>query len=172
MATTNVMKESGAYEFNSINPASPEIRRGFFGGRNIQQNVAAFPTDSLVAPSLEFQFRMPAAYAGGGLTTLIHHGNGEVLTGNVYWGLSFQVVVASSTDMSAAAVFGTETVSAVTVHTSRRGFKATALVVTHANAGSPAAGDLVRCRLRRISTNVLDTHNGEAFLYNISINET
>ncbi len=124
----------------------------------------AFNKADNVSPEAIYDFICPTTVTGTTGFTVVWQMYTElpIVAGNVYWGLSVQRVQAQTTSNQINTdSWGTETLSAITVAgTSGQHTKCT-LAVTNANMGgggaSPVAGDIVRVRIRRLNTNVLDT---------------
>jgi hypothetical protein len=80
--------------------------------------------------------------------------------------------LASGTDNLTQTGAGTEATADVTADATSGELILTNVAVTTANADSPAAGDLVLVRIRRIGSHANDTHTGVPLLLGVSVRDT
>jgi hypothetical protein len=86
-------------------------------------------------------------------------------------GVSMALITSGTTDYNAI-TWGTETATSLTAPSTATIVTMTASAVTKANMGTPAAGNLVAVRIRRLPNNASDTHPGRVLLLGLSIQDT
>ena len=118
-----------------------------------------------------FRGVMPSHYAGGGLTLDLFWMAASATSGDVKWDAAYEENDTNNNDLDSDA-FGTASTATTTTNgTSGKVTKST-ITISHANCGSPAAGDPFRLRVRRIAADGGDTMTGDAQLLSIHAKET
>jgi hypothetical protein len=148
-----------------------------------KRDAIVFPygaSPSLATPransEMVWELVLPATYASTtGLTFNIPFGcrspnNG----GNVVIGVSAESMAADTAGQSYNVdAFGTEVTATVAVPTTNMdGVKYTTIALPKANFGTPAAGILIRIKVRRVLTNAADTANHDLLIFPIEVRET
>jgi hypothetical protein len=149
------------------NPTPGRIEDAYYldtSNNLVKHKRAAFPISSSVAsPELVWEFVLPTTYGGatGFTCVFFYHAEIPVIAGNVVWELAAQRVrSANASDLVNADSWGTPATTTDTVPSVVAELKKVSLALVKANVGganTPAAGDLVRFRLRRLNTNASDT---------------
>lgn len=126
--------------------------------------------DSGTAESVCFTGVMPSHYAGGGITVDLTWMATSATSGDVVWGASYEENDPNNVDLDADS-FGTETTGTGTANGTSGKTTKTSLNISHANCGSPAAGDAFRLKIRRVAADGSDTMTGDAELLAVHVKE-
>lgn len=126
--------------------------------------------DAGTIETLFFTGVLPSNYAGGGVNVDITWLATSATSGDVVWGASWEQDGANTTDFDSDN-FGTETTGTGTANGTNGKTTLTTLAISHANMGSPAAGDAFRLRIRRVATDGGDTMTGDAELDTVGVRE-
>ena len=127
--------------------------------------------DAAAAESTFFTGVVPSHYAGGGFTFDLHWVAATATGGDVVWSVAWEEMDANNNDLDSDA-FGTASTATDTANGTSGKVTRTTVTVSHANAGSPAAGDAFRVRVRRDALDVADTMAGDASLVGVHLKET
>lgn len=127
--------------------------------------------DAATAESAYFTGVVPSHYAGGGFTFDLHWVAATATSGDVVWSVAWEEMDANNNDLDADA-FGTASTATGTANGTSGKVTKTTVTVSHANAGSPAAGDAFRVRVRRDAADGADTMSGDASLLCVHVRET
>lgn len=162
MATGNSLAEflGGYGEPPSSNYATFDVRNG--------RPVADY--DAGTIETLHFTGVVPSQYAGGGVTVELTWMATSATSGDVVWGVSWEELDANNNDLDSD-TFGAETTGAGTANGTSGKTTKTSLNISHANMGSPAAGDAFRLKVRRVATDGGDTATGDAELLTVHVKE-
>lgn len=127
--------------------------------------------DDTTPESVEFEWGLPSNYAGGGVTVDVYTMATSATSGDFMLGLSAERGNEANNDADLAA-FGTESTATGTANATSGKKTKTTLVISHANLGSPAAGDPMRFKLRRVADDVADTMVGDLEFIEMHVKET
>jgi hypothetical protein len=114
---------------------------------------------------------LPSNYGGGGLTADILWLESTATSGDVVLGVAVEKDAAGGQNFDSDN-FGTESTTTGTTNGTSGIPTKTTVTVTHANMGSPSAGDQVRVRVRRVGSNGSDTMTGDLELSSVHGKET
>lgn len=118
-----------------------------------------------------FEDNLPSTYGGGGVTIDTYWMASTATSGDIKVGAAYEENDPNNVDLDADS-FGTESTATGTANaTCGKVWKVT-LTITHANMGSPAAGDPFRLRIKRVASDGADTMSGDAELHNVHVKET
>ena len=121
--------------------------------------VLAF--DASTQEGAVFRGVLPSQYAGGGLTLDLFWISASATSGDVKWDAAWEENDTNNNDLDSDA-FGTASTQTTTTNgTSGKVAKST-ITISHANMGSPNAGDPFRLRVRRIAADAADTMAGDS----------
>lgn len=127
--------------------------------------------DAAAEETISFNGVLPSAYAGGGLTIDLFWGSTSATSGDVVWGAAYEEMDAGNNDLDADA-FGAESTGTGTANGTSGKLTKTTITITHANMGSPAAGDPFRLKIARKAADAADTMAGDAELFAVHCKET
>jgi hypothetical protein len=136
-----------------------------------RNSVLVLDFDAASIEAAVFQGELPSNYAGGGATIDLYWMATSATSGDVKWGAAYEENDAGNNDLDADA-FGTESTATGTANGTSGKVTKTTLTITHANLGSPAAGDPFRLKIRRIANDAADTMTGDAELLAVHIKES
>lgn len=117
-----------------------------------------------------FRGVLPSNYAGGGATVDVYWMATSATTGDVVWTAAWEENDPNNVDLDADSFGTASTVTTTTDGTSGQVVEST-LTITHANMGSPAAGDPFRLKITRNADDAADTMTGDAELIAIHCRE-
>ena len=144
-------------------PQANEPPSSAYATLDTRNGICVLDFDAASIESAVFRGVLPSHYAGGGLTLDLFWLGATATSGDVKWGAAWEEQDAGNNDLDADA-FGTESTQTTTTNgTSGKVTKST-ITITHANMGSPAAGDPFRLKIRRIANDAADTMTGDAQL--------
>ncbi len=132
-------------------------------------DVLAF--DAATQEGAVFRGVLPSHYAGGGLTLDIYWMAASATSADVKWDAAWEEGDPNNNDLDADNFGTASTVTTTTNGTSGKVVKST-ITITHANMGSPAAGDPFRLRIRRLAADAADTMTGDTQLLECHGKET
>lgn len=154
-------------QFSPLAGEPPASNYPQFDTRN-NHPVLAF--DAATAESVYFTGVMPSQYAGGGITVEINWMGATATSGDVVWGASYEENDPNNNDLDSD-TFGTETTGTGTANGTSGKTTKTSLNISHANCGSPVAGDAFRLKIRRSAADGSDTMSGDAQLHSVHVKE-
>jgi len=128
--------------------------------------------DSSLSPNVEweFEFIIPASYsATTGYRFNLWWAVDGLPTGNVVWGIKFEKIKTTTSQVVDTYLTAQETTTAVP--TTANGHAATVLSVVIANLDTPAKGDVYRALLYRKNSSATDTFVGAAKLVSVAIED-
>lgn len=131
--------------------------------------VAEFNTG--VDWAIYFEGVLPSSYAGGGVTVDVYWMGKTATSGNTIWEVAWERGNEGNIDFDSAS-WGTVTTSGTSAANGTSGKKSkVSMNISHANMGSPSAGDPFRLRVRRMGTNGSDNMSGYAQLVDVHVKE-
>lgn len=143
------------------NAATPDVRN----------NIPVIDFDAATEETAYFKSIMPSHYAGGGVTVDIYWMATSATSGTVRWGLSAERGNEGNNDFDADN-FGAESTADGTADLTNGKKTKTTITISHANLGSPSAGDPMRFKLRRVITGVTGNMAGDAEFVEAHVKET
>jgi hypothetical protein len=152
-------------------PGGHEPPASNFATFAVRNNHPCLDFDAATLEGTFFTGVVPSQYAGGGVTIDIHWIATTALTGDVVWGAAWEECDPNNNDLDSD-TFGTESTATGTANGTAGKVTRTTVTITHANCGSPAAGDAFRIRVQRRAADGGDTMTGDAELVGIHIKET
>lgn len=128
-----------------------------------RNSILVLDFDASTQEGANFRGVLPSHYAAGGLTLDLFWMATSATSGDVKWDAAYEEQDAGNNDLDSDA-FGTAGTQTTTTNgTSGKVTKST-ITISHANMGSPAAGDPFRLRVRRVAADAADTMSGDAEL--------
>ena len=146
------------FTFHPMDSESPTSNYPTLDARNA---IAVLDFDASTAETVYFRGVVPSHYSGGGLTLDVYWMATSATTGDVKWEAAWEENDPNNNDLDADAFGTASNVTTTTNGTSGKVTKST-ITITHANMGSPAAGDPFRLRLKRLAADGGDTMTGDA----------
>lgn len=138
---------------------------------NARNTILVLDFDATTSESACFRGVLPSFYAGGGVTIGIAWVAASATANDAVWGASWEEQDANHNDLDSDN-FGAESTAAGTANGTSGKVTVTTLTITHADMGSPAAGDPFRLKVRRLPADAGDTMAGDAELLAIHVKET
>ena len=154
-----------------FNPGANEPPSSSYATFDTRNAHPVLDFDAAAVEIAYFSGVMPSQYAGGGITVDVNWMATSATSGDVVWGVSYEELDPNHNDLDSDN-FGTETTGAGTANATSGKTTKTSLAISHANCGSPAAGDAFRIKLRRVATDGGDTMAGDAELVELGVRET
>lgn len=141
------------------------------GAATPKEQLPVLLYDAATVEYTDFEFFMPANYAGGGVTvdlefSMVSDTNNAH---QVVVGLAFNILTAINIGSALTYTF---TDGNTTIQSNAKQSKKLTIVITHANIGSPAAGNRMIVRVRRNATSGTDDATGDMRLHGLHIKET
>lgn len=130
--------------------------------------VLAF--DAATQEAAVFRGALPSTYGGGGVNVNLYWMGATATTGDVKWDAAWERGNENNNDFDSDN-FGTATAGTTTTNATSGKTAKTTLAISHANMGSPAAGDPFRLRVRRVAADAADTMAGDAQLKELTVTE-
>lgn len=146
----------------------PSSNYATFDNRN---SILVLEFDATTAESAIFRGVLPSTYAGGGVTIDLYWMGDTATAFAVVWEASWERGNENNQDFDADNFGTVSTATTTTNGTSGKTAKST-ITITHANMGSPSAGDPFRLKIRRLASDAGDTMVGDAQLKEIHVKET
>lgn len=144
----------------SFGPQDNEPPSSSYAQLDSRNSILVLAYDAASIESGVFRGVVPSHYAGGGLTLDVYWMAASATSGDAKIGAAWEENDPNNNDLDSDA-FGTESTQTTTTNaTSGKVVKST-ITISHANMGSPAAGDPFRLKLRRIANDAGDTMTGD-----------
>lgn len=156
------------FQFTAGDNEPPASGYATFDTRN---GIRVLDFDAASIEAAIFRGVLPSHYAGGGLTLDLYWMATTATSGDVKWGVAYEENDPGNNDLDADA-FGTESTAIGTTNGTSGKVTKTTITITHANMGSPAAGDPFRLKVRRVASDAADTMTGDAELLAAHAKET
>lgn len=158
-------------------PASAWEARVSTGGALIQRGSGDYLHKSASLPDAGthgffYDWVVPSHYDGGGVTVVVGYRMTSATANEIVMQVDIQNI--TTVDIDSAASFGTATTVEETVPGTAGGGGTFSAAISHANAGSPSAGDQLMLRIQRLgdSSSPADDATGNVELSWIEIRET
>jgi hypothetical protein len=135
---------------------------------DVRNAHAVLDFDAAVDESMVFAGVLPSHYGGGDLTIELHWASTSATTGNVRWLAALEK--ASGADIDADS-FGAASSATGAAAASSGTLTKTALSISAASAGNPAAGDALRLKVTRDADHAADTMADDAELWAVHLRE-
>jgi hypothetical protein len=146
------------------NPATPDTRQAA-----IPHKVLDF--DASTNESAVFQYIMPQAYSGGGVTVYIHYAMSSATTNTIDWDVAFERIGDQQQDMDSDGFAAANSVDNTTVPGTSGLVDIVSVAFTDgADMDSVAAGEGFRLKVTRDAAS--DDATGDAELWGLEIRET
>lgn len=155
----------------AFTPQAGEPPSSNYATLDLRNNIVTLRFDSSTAESMVFRGVLPSHYSGGGLTLDLYWMASSATSGAVVWGAAWEENDAGNNDLDADN-FGTQSTATSTTAATSGQLTKTTITISHANMGSPAAGDPFRLQIQRVAANGSDTMTGDAELHSLHLKET
>jgi hypothetical protein len=152
-------------------PAANEPPASNFATLDVRNGILVLDFDASTEESAIFRAALPSQYSGGGITIDLYWMATSATANDAKWGASFERGNEGNNDHDADA-FGTESTATGTANATSGRKTKTTLTISHANMGSPSAGDPFRLKIARKAADAADTMTGDAELSEIHVKET
>jgi hypothetical protein len=136
-----------------------------------RNSILVLDYDAATQEGAVFRGVLPSQYAGGGVTIDLFWMATSATSGDVKWEAAWEENDTSNNDLDSDA-FGTASTQTTTANGTSGKVAKSAITISHANMGSPAAGDPYRLRVRRLAADAADTMTGDAELMSLHVKET
>ena len=186
MAITTIIPDLLTQWFLMDNPGTARLeRRLLLASDNtlVKRNCAVFAdnVDGVIDPEIIHEQIMPSQYPNTtGVTLTLAIGSENATAGNVVFGLSVENILdtGSSTKVyNSNSQWGTEATGTIAMPTVAYEVKMGTVALVKANFGGDAAAagttaQLIRVRVRRLTSNASDTYVGNCLVFGVSLAET
>ncbi len=143
------------------------------GGSTPAESAMLLAYDASATEYADWKVRMPAHYAGGGLTLIIEWMAASATANDVVWEAAIRRIENDAEDIDGSHTYDFNTATATTTASATGETVNTTITFTSgADMDSWAAGETAIVRIRRKHDNAGDTMAGDAQLVNAVINET
>jgi hypothetical protein len=152
--------------------ASSEAPSANYATFDVRNNHLVLDFDAATDEETYFTGILPSNYAGGGMSIdLYWMATSPSTTGDVVWTAAYEELDPNNNDLDSDN-FGSASTATTTTNGTTGKIAETSLTISHANMGSPAAGDPFRLKITRDANAAGDTMATDAELLAVHCRET
>lgn len=151
-------------------PAANEPPASIFATLDTRNSILVLDFDASSNESAIFRGILPSNYAGGGVTVDLYWTT-SATTGDCVWAAAWEENDPNNNDIDSDN-FGTAGTTTTGADATSGHIVKTTITISHANMGSPTAGDPFRLKITRTADSGSDTLAADAELHSVHVKET